>query len=142
MALIICLWSSKYFKMINIQQYSFRFVTSFINGKKNAKNNCFLIWFAIQAWICDLQDPCCSPHTFSGYSYFSSITFKISQYTIEILLLGVKSDVRSALNRLNTNWPQTRQDFVMDNYSLNEENNHQVPCPTQEIPVSKIDFKV
>ena len=111
-------------------------------ARKNATNNCFLIWFAIQAWICDLQDPCGSPHTFSGYSYFSSITFKISQDTIEILLLGVKSDVRSALNRLNTNWPQTRQDFVMDNYSLNEENNHQVPCPTQEIPVSKIDFKV
>ena len=33
----------------------------------------------------------------------------------EILFLGVKSDVRSALNRLNRNWPQTRQDFAVDN---------------------------
>ena len=54
---------------------------------------------------------------------------------IEILFLGVNSDVRSALNRLNKNWPQKRQDFAMDNYSLGEENCYQVHCPTLEIPV-------
>ena len=52
----------------------------------------------------------------------------------EILFVGVKSDVRSALNRLNTNWPQTRQDFAVDDV---EENCHQEPCPTLEIPVKK-----
>ena len=58
---------------------------------------------------------------------------------IEILFLGVKSVVRSALNRLNTNWPQKRQDFAMDNYSQDEENFHQEPCPTLEYRSSKID---
>ena len=52
----------------------------------------------------------------------------------EILFVGVKSDVRSALNRLNTNWPQTRQDFAVDDV---EENCHQEPCSTLEIPVKK-----
>ena len=40
---------------------------------------------------------------------------------IEILFSGVKSDVRSPQNRLNTNWPQTRQDFSVDDYSFVEE---------------------
>ena len=52
----------------------------------------------------------------------------------KILFVEVKSDVRSALNRLNTNWPQTRQDFAVDDV---EENCHQEPCPTLEIPVKK-----
>ena len=53
----------------------------------------------------------------------------------EILFLGVKSDVRSALNRLNRNRPQTRQDFAVDDCGLFQENCHQEPCPTLEIPV-------
>ena len=88
----------------------------------------------IQTWIYDLQDSCCSPHTFFGYSHFSSITLKIRQRMREILFVGVKSHVRSALNRLNTNWPQTRQDLAVDDV---EENCHQEPCPTLEIPVKK-----
>ena len=52
----------------------------------------------------------------------------------KILFVEVKSDVRSALNRLNTNWPQTRQDFAVDDV---EENCHQEPCSTLEIPVKK-----
>ena len=52
----------------------------------------------------------------------------------KILFVEVKSDVRSALNRLNTNWPQTRQDFAVDDV---EENCHQEPCPTLEMPVKK-----
>ena len=44
---------------------------------------------------------------------------------IEILFLGVKSDVRSALNRLNTNWPYMCQVFAVDDYSFVEENCHQ-----------------
>ena len=54
---------------------------------------------------------------------------------IEILFLGVKSDVRSAQIRLNTNWLQTRQDFSVDDYSFFEENCHHEPCSTPEIPV-------
>ena len=40
MTLIICPWSNRYFKVINIQQYSLCFVTAFTSGKKNARNNC------------------------------------------------------------------------------------------------------
>ena len=52
MALIICLWSNRYFKMINIQQYSFRFVPAFTN------------------LIYDLLNPYRSPHTFTVIDTF------------------------------------------------------------------------
>ena len=98
MTLIICQWSNRYFKVINIQQYSLCFVTAFTSGKKNARNNCLTSNLTFKPGFMT-----CKILTFSGYSHFPSTNLKISQEMIEILFLGVKSDVRSALNRLNTN---------------------------------------
>ena len=132
MALIICLWSNRYFQMIN--STVIRNILRIIVLKANLafKPGFMICKILVVSFI----------HT--GYCHFSSITFKISQGINEILLVGVNADVRSAYTRcrLNTNWPQTHQDFAVDDYSFVEENCHQEPCPTLEIMLGKIDVNL